>query len=183
MQLRIDEDVTAAWQEIGKIGGIGFGVVIILIAYIASTLTKPLRWMQKVSGMIIDNAGGSDLKKGLSAVIEGSKREAYPFCAPRTEVTKLLKEFELMINEFSTEGAAEVAGMSLNEVKNTFEWRRMYEDIYAWETEVDTGEKVPGTTIPRQLSISKTGPAEVFDDEGYYEQVSTGAEKSFLRPK
>lgn len=45
-------DVTETWERIGMIGGIGFGVVMIVVTYISSTLTKPLRWMQKVSGIV-----------------------------------------------------------------------------------------------------------------------------------
>jgi len=70
-----------------------------------------------------------------------------------------------MINEFSGDGAAEVAGFALNEVKNKFEWRRMYEEIYQFDTkeeEEDLGF-LPDTTIPRQLSIAKI--KEDFDDE------------------
>ena len=99
---------------------------IISIVYISVTLVKPLRWMQKVAGMIIVNAGntgGRDLKRGLLEELDSS--DAHPWCAPRTEVSELLKEFEKMIRDFSGDGAAEVAGQTLNEVKNTFQWRRM----------------------------------------------------------
>lgn len=177
MEQLIYDDVTSTWEEIGLIGGIGFFVVVLTVAYISSTLTKPLRWMQKVSGMIIDNAGGADLKKGLAGIMDS--RDAHPYCSPRTEVTKLLREFEQMINEFSTEGAAEVAGMKLSEVKNTFEWRRLYEDIYPWENEhhIDSIEKVPGTSIPRQLSITNT-KMEIFEDE--LTTDSTNTDRSIL---
>ena len=130
-------------------------------------LVKPLRWMQKVSGMIIanaGNAGGGDLRQGLLEELDS--RDTTQCCAPRTEVTKLLRAFESMIREFSGEGAADVAGQAVNEVRNTFEWRRMYEDIYPWETMDENGGKLPGTGIPRQLSITNTTVTkEDFEDE------------------
>ncbi|CAB9515800.1 expressed unknown protein [Seminavis robusta] len=168
----IDEDVQATWERIGMVGGIGFGVVLLCIVYISHTLTKPLRWMQKVAAAIVE---GTDTKSGLAAM---DSREARAFCAPRTEVTKLLLQFEKMIKEFSGDGAAEVAGLSINEVRNTFEWRRMYEDVYPWETGI-LNEKVPGTNIPRQLSITKSSTPEVFEDE-LTADSTTGTSASIL---
>ena len=83
--------------------------------------------MQKVAGMIISNAGnagGGDLGQGLLEELDS--RDAIQRCAPRTEVTKLTRAFESMIREYSGEGAADVAGQAVNEVRNTFQWRRNF---------------------------------------------------------
>ena len=164
-------DVKESWKGIGIVGGVGLGVVILMITFIAATLTKPLRWMQKVAGLIIDNAGGQDLKEGLAEEMESP--DAHPCCSPRTEVTYLLGEFVNMINQFSAEGAAEVAGLQVNEVQNRFEWRKLYEDLYPWQAEareklrkMKEEEMAPGPSgIPKQLSISKTASHDTFEDE------------------
>jgi len=57
-----------------------------------------------------------------------------------------------------------VAGQVLNEVKNQFEWRRMYEDIYPWKTVDEEGGKVPGTKYPRSLSIVHEKEDDFEDD-------------------
>jgi len=54
----IDADVAETWKNIGIVGSVGFIAVLMSIMYIAHSITKPLAWMRKVAGMVIDNAGG-----------------------------------------------------------------------------------------------------------------------------
>jgi len=101
MDVIIDQDVSDSWKQIGKLVGIGSAVVVFSILFISLSLVRPLRWMQHVAGMIIESAGnvGSDnLKENLLEELDSG--DSKQFCAPKTEVTQLLKEFDKMIRHF-----------------------------------------------------------------------------------
>ena len=178
MNVLIEQDVRETNERILFIGGVGFGVILLSITFISSTLTKPMRWMQKVSGMIVVGAGGNLLGQGL--IDELDSGDAKPLlCSPRTEVTLLLSEFIKMLDGFSGEGAAEIAGQGVNENKNTFEWREIYEELYSWgDNEID--ERVANGGPPGQLSIEKgiTDENLNFDDE--LTEATLHTEKSFF---
>ena len=159
MEAMIEEDVWTSGERILMVGGIGFGVILVFIALISGSLTKPLRWMQKVSGKIVDSCGGTELGDELIDNLDVD--EAKPCWSPKTEVTLLLNEFVKMIHGFSGDGAAEVAGANVNEVKNNFEWRKMYEGLYPWGKDADEVSLNPDGT-PKQISINKNDP---FEDE------------------
>jgi len=50
MKDQIEADVKESTDGILIVGGVGFGAILLSIAFISSTLTKPLQWMQKVAG-------------------------------------------------------------------------------------------------------------------------------------
>jgi hypothetical protein len=159
MEVLIQEDTYTSGKEILIVGAIGFGVIIFFVSVISGSLTKPLRWMQKVSGTIVDSCGGTELGQGLLENLDVD--EAKPCWSPKTEVTLLLSEFVKMIHGFSGDGAAEVAGADVNEVKNNFEWRKMYVELYPWGKDADDVSLNPDGT-PKQISINKN---DSFEDE------------------
>ena len=173
----LSEDVKATNERILIVGGVGFGVILLSIAFISSTLTKPMRWMQKVSGMIVDNVGGNHLGQGLLDELDSS--DAKPCCSPRTEVTLLLSEFVKMLEGFGGEGASEVSGAHVNECKNTLEWREIYQELYPWGDSVDE-EGVGKGGVPRHLSVKKAPLDETFDDELTEATLHTETDKSFF---
>ncbi|CAB9502209.1 expressed unknown protein [Seminavis robusta] len=155
----IARDTQASSENVLIVGGAGFGVILLFVGVISGSLTKPLRWIQKVSGMVVDSCGESDM--GTNFVDRLNPKEAQPLWSPNTEVTLLLAEFLKMIHQFSGVGATDVAGGQVNEVKNRFEWRKMYEasDLYPWGGEEAT-KNADG--IPSVLKIQGT---DTFEDE------------------
>jgi hypothetical protein len=159
MDVMIQYDTWESGKEILIVGSVGFCVILFFVAVISGSLTKPLRWMQKVSGTIVDSCGGTELGQGLLENLDVD--EAKPCWSPKTEVTLLLSEFVKMIHGFSGDGASEVAGADVNEVKNNFEWRKMYEGLYPWGKDADDVSLNPDGT-PKQISINKN---DEFEDE------------------
>ena len=122
----VQADIYLVVRDICLIGLSGLVLIFIFLAWISRSLTKPLLWMQATTARVISNAGSDDLGAGTGAgTAAGHSR-----CAPRTEVEVLLSEFEMMMDNFSGKGAAEVAGSNVSEVKNNFQWREAYQALY-----------------------------------------------------
>ncbi|CAB9497324.1 expressed unknown protein [Seminavis robusta] len=125
MNAVIRNDITGAIWQVSLVGLSGLIIIFLFLTWISSTLTKPLMWMQETTAQVINNAGGDDLAAGTRSTAAGMAR-----CSPRTEVTVLLSEFEMMMDGFSGKGAAEIADSKCSEVENKFQWRETYQVLY-----------------------------------------------------
>lgn len=122
----VQADIYLVVRDICLIGLSGLLLIFAFLAWISRSLTKPLLWMQATTARVISNAGSDDLGAGTGAGTAAGRSR----CAPRTEVEVLLSEFEMMMDNFSGKGAAEVAGSNVSEVKNNFQWREAYQALY-----------------------------------------------------
>ncbi|CAB9506181.1 expressed unknown protein [Seminavis robusta] len=128
MEAVIRGDIRTVIRDICLIGVSGLVLIFGFLTWISRTLSKPLTWMQETTARVITNAGGDDLAAGT-----GNNTTAHMAqCSPRTEVTVLLSEFEMMMDGFSGTGAAEVADARINEVENKFVWREAYQVLYPY---------------------------------------------------
>jgi len=90
-------------------------IVFVVIYTMATVLTKPLQWMEKIANRITDNAG-SDLSSGIDV----NEDPFFPH-SPVTEITALVREFKVMIISFGGGGAAKAATVAITEARNPFE--------------------------------------------------------------
>jgi len=99
-------DIKLVVRNISLIGVGGLAIILIFLIWIARSLSKPLMWMQATTSQVINNAGQDDLVAGTDAAPGGNKKEGgrESRWAPRTEVTVLLSEFEMMMDMFSGKG-------------------------------------------------------------------------------
>jgi hypothetical protein len=86
--------------------------------------------MQETTAKVINKAGEGDLAANTRSTVGTSAGLAR--CSPKTEVTVLLSEFEMMMDGFSGKGAAEVADSTVSEVLNKFQWREAYQTLYPY---------------------------------------------------
>lgn len=128
MDTAIDDDVAALITRTLIVGFSGLALVLVLIWIVSIFVTKPLAWMAKVAGQVVNNAGNTNLGDGIDAVNE----EPFYWCSPKTEVTHLVSEFGHMIHGLGGKGAASVVTTAVDEVRNTLLGVDEFEEIHAF---------------------------------------------------
>ena len=101
------------------------GVVYIVALY----LTSPLQWMNRVGSEILEHAGSRSGQEEHPILQLERKPWTYRF-SPRTEITRLVDEFHVMLKQFSGKGTAKVIKQDLYEVKNPFLLYNNFQMLY-----------------------------------------------------
>jgi HAMP domain-containing protein len=129
MENSIDEDVKLLIQTSIIASAIGLIVIVgLVISVVASLLTTPLVWMEKVAQKVTNNAGDQNLSSGIDA----SELPPNFNCSPTTEITDLVTEFQIMVAGFGGSGAAKAVVRQSNttESLNIFGWNDFCASLY-----------------------------------------------------
>lgn len=115
MGVAVNERVSTVVKITLITGTLGIVVVSLCIYLVSMFLTKPMELINKVGDQIVQNFGSSvkDIDQDISKVF-------WLKYSPPTEIVRLLKEFEKMVNRFSGNGTAELDFHRDPETKNPF---------------------------------------------------------------
>lgn len=130
MDDKIDDDVFRIVITTVAIGVFGAFATLMIVWCVARMLAQPLRWIENIAHLIVNHAEtqGADLK-----VTDGLGGRATMRCAPETEISALVSEFNTMITGFSGPGASSVSSPSINELKNEVTWQSDFALFYGQE--------------------------------------------------
>jgi hypothetical protein len=127
----VNDDVHEQVQDVVilalLLGAIGFGVCSLIVFLMSNALTAPLRYMNEAAGEIVGNFGA--LKKEKKQAKELNTFEGC--CTPRTELTDVVKEFNKMVTNFSGSMLAKTEKGTRVEVRNQFDMRKEFLDLYS----------------------------------------------------
>ena len=104
-------------------------VICSLVYLVALYLTSPLQWMNHIGSEILEYAGSRTDQEEHPILQLRKKPWTYRF-SPRTEISRLLDEFHIMIQQFSGKGTAKVIKQDLYEVKNPFLLYKNFQRLY-----------------------------------------------------
>ncbi|KAL3919467.1 MAG: hypothetical protein SGILL_003738, partial [Bacillariaceae sp.] len=164
----IESDVNTLIVTAVIFGLVGFLALLGFVFVVAQLLTRPLVWMEDTAWQIVNH---SDERVGKSLiVVQDYKNEAK--CAPKTEVTELVNEFESMITGFSGKGASTVASWSENEIRNQVTW---HEDVFGELYNVDVSDenkvKVQKHLIAQSVSRRMSKKRSSRFDPGHFAKI------------
>jgi len=128
----VQSDIYVVVRNICFIGASSLLFIFLFLTWVSRSLTQPLLWMQETTSRVVSNAGSNDLTAGTGVSGSGTTT-GYSCLARHTEVSVLLSEFEMMMDNFSGKGAAEVAESRIVEVRNKFQWREDYQVLYQFD--------------------------------------------------
>ena len=126
----LSEEVRSIVMVIVLASVVSMLVLCVVVYVVALYLTAPLKWMDHIGSEILEYAGSrTDQEEHPMRVQLERKPWTYRF-SPRTEITRLLDEFHIMIEQFSGKGTAKVIKQDLYEVKNPFLLYSNFRKIY-----------------------------------------------------
>ena len=145
-------------------------VICTLVSIVALYLTSPLQWMTHIGSEILEYAGSRTDQEEHPVLQLENKPWTYRF-SPRTEITRLLDEFHIMIEQFSGKGTAKVIKQDLYEVKNPFllynSFQQLYDESegssYGTAPPTPTGLK-PSTTLSSSSSSTSSASSNLPPD-------------------
>jgi len=146
---KIDEDVSILIRSTLIVGFSGLAVVCVVLFLVAHHLTTPLAWVECVANKIVKNAGEGLNDEILYSPELSSVKDN--ICTPKTEITKLVHEFQTMVKGFSGSGTAIVVRDRVKERVNHF---RIIPELYTlyWEgVNARAGDAVEGTPCRQNL--------------------------------
>ena len=141
-------------------GAVGLGAIIVIIIVMANAVATPLRYINETADDILDSFGEPNESMEPSATKDVSQngekdqpdaenmksfREKHvqstsicrTYCAPRTELTDVLKQFKLLVDNFSGGLLAKSESGRRVELPNRFQLRDEFSDLYASRLESD----------------------------------------------
>ena len=144
----VDKEVKKVVAATVAIGFLGLAVVFVFILAMSHVLTKPLRWIDKVSHQIANHFGDGALPD-LDIVTESPK---FRF-SPKTELSVLVEMFKKMVLRFKKDGSAAKSvriNAQLTEMRNTFSLLDKFQDLYL--SRRDSSFEYNYRGIPKALS-------------------------------
>ena len=104
---------------------VGMVLVLVIVYVTALCITLPLQWMHSAGSQILSSYGSSQ-----KPYIDGHFVPWVHHFTPRTEVSELADEFQLMIKQFAGGGTAKLFKRQLSEVKNPFSLQQHFGTLY-----------------------------------------------------
>jgi hypothetical protein len=132
----IDDDVRKTTILSVVLGICGLCVVLLILAVMSTVLTRPLTFVTAVAYSVInydynDKAEQKDDDDdSLLTNFDKLYRSALLRCTPKTEVVRVVEEFQIMIQGFSGLGASQVAEPPLFQIRNRLTWHSDFAQFY-----------------------------------------------------
>lgn len=126
----IDDGVSVLVKNIILIGLGGIIVSLFVVTFASHILTRQLAWIEAATWKIVNHA---DRRVSDGPVVSNAQDEANEpnvLFAPKTEVSELVAEFQVMIRGFSGTGASRVAPQKRDEIKNFVTWKEEFRQFY-----------------------------------------------------
>ena len=110
------------------VGAAGCGLATVVIIVTSTSITRPLQQMNKEAELIVGSFGDdtSDNVKQIQPA-----KLTFSRCRPKTEITEVVKEYNKMISSFSGSLMARAERGKYNEVRNDFDLRDDFSDLYS----------------------------------------------------
>ena len=165
----IDDDVRKTTILSVVLGICGLCVILLILAVMSTVLTRPLTFVTAVAHSVINydnnddddqNDGDDDDDKSLLTNFDKLYRSALLRCSPKTEVVRLVEEFQIMIQGFSGLGASQVAEPPMFQIRNRLTWHSDFAQLY--HPEGHTKKSFRQTSVTSETSHTE-GPSVVFD--------------------
>lgn len=130
MRTSIEHDVSRLIVGSILIGSGGLLFLLVVVWFVSRVLTRPLNYMEQTSWKIVNHTDHRVTGEGLALTEAEQELDALVRCSPKTEISELVSEFQVMIQGFSGIGASRVAASSLEEIKNIFTWKDEFRQLY-----------------------------------------------------
>ena len=125
LQQSVDDVVNSLQRNILIAGFCGVAIVMLALYVISLYMTMPMKWINGIGDNILASFG--------SHVRIMDTNDAMPWAyrfSPETEITRLVQQFRLMVEQFSGRGTAKIFKRQLLEVKNPFALHRNFRSLY-----------------------------------------------------
>ena len=182
-QALVDNEVNRIRTVIIIAGLTSMGAIGVIVYLIALLLTSPLRWISRIGNEILECAGSrqatltSDDNGAQQSISKHWVKKPWSYrLSPRTEVTRLVDEFQTMVEQFSGQGTAKVRKQTLFELKNPFVLQSHFQRLLEKRDQVNFvfsrgGNRVasfnllPTTSVVRQLNFQPQSPQFIADQD------------------
>ena len=141
LQQSVDEVVNSLQRNILIAGFCGVAIVMLALYVISVYMTIPMKWINGIGDNILASFGSQ-----VRIMDSNAMPWAYRF-SPETEITRLVEQFRLMVQQFSGRGTAKIFKRQLLEVKNPFALHRNFHSLYMARQQQSLSRYDPGNLL------------------------------------
>ena len=138
----LDDQVDGAVEEFQRhiiiAISISLGAVIFIIYVVALYLTAPLEWMNGVGDRIVSSFGAPKVEADSDTHLLVAYQPRWYRWSPRTEISSLVQQFQMMTQQFAGKGTAKLFKIRLTEVRNPFTLHRTFTELYDRTQKMDS---------------------------------------------